>query len=130
MRCYILLTFFPIYYSFSKQMRLKSIFSIYNKNDAVELDNKTKNTNRYDRFITYGLGEGYDNRINDNDSNILCNLYNNLIKNNLLKTLENNDISINTKLSLISYHQSLNEYPIRYLSNLHAGGLMDDWDFI
>lgn len=124
MNYYILFIFFPVYYSFSKQLLLKKFILCCNKNHVFELENKTKKIN------TYKFDQGCDTRINDTESPNLFNLYKDLLNINLLKTLENPDISITSKLILISYYQTLNEYPIEYLSNLHAGGLMNDWDFI
>lgn len=120
MKFYILLTFFPIYYSLIKQVCLNKLFCFY-KNDSLELELGKKNF----KFVKEGymVGDAYDNRENITDDG-LSNL--NFEKMYLLKKLENKDISIYTKLSLISY-LALNEY---YITNLHAGGLLDDWDFI
>jgi hypothetical protein len=119
MKYYILLTFFPIYYSlvkYCKQVCLKNLF--FYKNDSLELSN---------RFVKEGYGDGYDSRISNVTDGLLTKVYENFEKMYLLKILENNDINIHTKLSLIFYYESLNN---PYLTNLHAGGLLDDWDFI
>ena len=115
MKYYILLTFFPIYYSLIKYKSYLKKCIFYNKIDSLELELKIKF-----KFI----GDGYDNR--EITDGVLTNL--NFEKMYLLKKLENNVINIHTKLSLIKYYESLNT--ISYIANLHAGGLLDDWDFI
>jgi hypothetical protein len=115
MKYYILLSFFPIYYSLIKY---KAYFKNlkFHKNHSLELTNNN-------------FKGGYDSRENITDG-LLPKIYENFEKMYLLKKLENNNINIHTKLSLISYYEILNKYPVSYIANLYAGGLLNDWDFI
>jgi len=47
----------------------------------------------------------------------------------LLNTLKNSNISNNIKLNIINKYDLLDKYPSKYVFNLFAGGLLDDWDF-
>lgn len=72
---------------------------------------------------------GFDHRhnITENvDDELVYNISRFFYKQKILKTLQDNTVSINTKLEHIYKYDSDNNPPICAL-NLEAGGLWDDW---
>ena len=73
------------------------------------------------------INSGFDTRYNNSNSIDIYLIKHYFHKLNLLKVLENENVSVNTKLQLVDKYNLLNEYPIKYINNLYAGGLLDDW---
>ena len=88
-------------------------------------------------FEKNSIYSGYDCRfIPNNTSRIndqlqLIKISNFFIYKNLLKTLENKDVSINNKMKIIEENDilNLNTHYSKYTSNIKSGGLMKDFDF-
>jgi hypothetical protein len=71
---------------------------------------------------------GFDGRFNESeiDDELLYNISISFYKHKLLKTLENADISVFTKLEYIEKYNSENEKS-KHAPNMEAGGLWKDW---
>ena len=73
---------------------------------------------------------GYDNRYNgtDNDNDIVLNITRFNMQMELLKTLENKDVSQHVKIDFIErYNKNKNSSPL--MPDIFSGGLYKDWDF-
>ena len=90
----------------------------YNRNNS-NLSSNLKNT--YYRIFNTGNDERYPINEKNNETQ-LYNIYKNFERKKLLDILENDKISINTKLSLLEDNSVKS-------NNLNAGGLMDDFNF-
>ena len=73
------------------------------------------------------INSGFDTRYNNSNSLDIYLIKHYFHKLNLLKVLENENVSVNNKLQLVDKYNLLNEYPVKYINNLYAGGLLDDW---
>lgn len=75
---------------------------------------------------------GYDMRfplIDETDKDIIRKVEILFAKQRLLAYLENNNISINDKVSSIAFYNK-NEKGSNYGNNITSGGLFKDWDFV
>ena len=73
--------------------------------------------------------DGFDMRENITTNNIsIYNISVFFYKKNLLDLLNNENININNKLSYIEEYNKI--FSENKFYNLHAGGLMKDWDFL
>lgn len=81
--------------------------------NPINSNNLTKKTGIDSRFTI-------DTNSTKAESDTLENIFKNMKNKELLSTLENNTISINTKIDLI------NQYRIIEFNNIFAGGLMKD----
>jgi hypothetical protein len=91
-------------------------------------DNRILSNTFSDKILKSG---GFDERFNqtsDNNSEMLITFQKNMVKMNLLKKLQSMDISEAEKLKEVEKYQSDN-YESKYLYNLEAGGLYNDWNF-
>lgn len=83
-------------------------------------------TNKVLNEITsYNINSGMDKTKNDTDNKF--NFLESYHKLNLLKTLQNNNVSINNKLHLIKYNDINNKESYKSI-NLTAGGLYKDFN--
>ena len=72
---------------------------------------------------------GYDNRdLQSDETDIIFNITEFYTKMDLLKKLENKNISESVKIELIKNYK--NDLPSGLTYNNLAGGLYDDWDFV
>jgi hypothetical protein len=84
----------------------------------------TKTTN------TFFSKPGHDNTYNgsDNDTDIILNITRFYRQMELLKSLENKNVSRQTKLKLVeNYEKQENQTPL--LPNIFSGGLYNDWNY-
>jgi hypothetical protein len=84
----------------------------------------------YSNEFNFNINDGYDGRYNGtyNDDELLVNITHFNRKMNLLKTLENKNISKDSKVKLIEEY-NINEIPSPILPNIHSGGLFKDWNW-
>jgi hypothetical protein len=97
-----------------------------------DLDNCTESTNSYlnKEANTFFSKPGYDNRYNgtDNDTDIVLNITKFNIQMDLLKTLENDNVSQHVKIKLINQYNK-NEIHSPLKPDIFSGGLYKDWDY-
>lgn len=90
-----------------------------------------KNLYMLTRFYECSLVElhmdGFDSRYN-NDEPSIEKLSQNLLKQQLLKTLEHPEISIHDKITIIDDFNFIFDKH-HYDTNIFEGGLIDDWEF-
>lgn len=116
-----------LFFSFllnKKTYRIKSLSS-----EKISEYINTINTMNLDIIKPYTLHTGLDCRHNITeqiDSELIYNISRFFYKQKLLKTLEDNTVSINTKLDYIYKYNSENN-PSIYAPNIQAGGLWDEW---
>ena len=105
---------------------------IRSRSYSDDLDNNSdSNSSRFIKTTNIFFSKaGYDNRYNgsDNDSNIILNITRFYRQMELLKTLENKNVSRHTKLKLVeNYEKHENHTPL--LPNIFSGGLYNDWNY-
>jgi hypothetical protein len=74
---------------------------------------------------------GYDMRINKSttdNKDIIYKFKENMRKHKLLVDLQKENISIITKIQLINDYEYLFNTTNKYVVNIHAGGLFNDWE--
>ena len=96
-----------------------------NSFDKNELTNILNNNTNFDYRINHGIDMRYKN-YTDFDINLNLKLKNYFRKMQILKTLENSNISELDKIKIINDNDIFN---YNYSSNINAGGLMNDFDF-
>lgn len=96
-----------------------------NSFDKNELTNILNNNTNFDYRINHGIDMRYKNHT-DFDINLNLKLKDYFRKMQILKTLENSNISELDKITIINDNDIFN---YNYSSNINAGGLMNDFDF-
>jgi hypothetical protein len=96
-----------------------------------DLDNSINNTSSvsFNKDNTFFSKPGYDNRHNDSDRDdeFILNITRFNEKMQLLKTLENKNLSQHVKLKLLENYNR-DEIPSPIKPNIFAGGLLNDWN--
>ena len=99
--------------------------------------NISKDIYDYNNFITQNkinfksnVYEGYDKRcINITDLTDMNTIKKNFYKKNILDKLVSVNIDMYTKLKYVDEYYSLCDNKNKYIMNLNAGGLFNDWNF-
>jgi hypothetical protein len=96
--------------------------------ENIYADNSSILSNLY-KIRFQSAVDGLDSRHNATeqvDDELIYNISRFFYKQKLLKTLEDNTVSIHTKLENIRDYESQN-YPLICAPNIQAGGLWDEW---
>jgi len=134
-------TFFVSFFLNNKRYtkeKLRTVLSSEPFSESKKIFNLTNDTNDYlDRlsgiqnFKHFKSLSGYDLRHNEttngNYHSIIYNVSNNFYKMNLLEVISNNNISINHKLYLIEQFNCDERETSKYVPNINANYLLNDW---
>ena len=110
----LLLHIFYLFFLRYSYVCKQNIINKLNRYDYLELQNNFSNEN-----------DGYDLR-NLTDNSSIYDIKVNYFKKNLLNNLEDPNIGINNKLTLIEYYNYI--FNGTYIGKITSGGLFDDWN--